>query len=54
VESPLVRVFEYPAFAVQSLALYRMLMAAGEGSILAGPVGTTALMFIGGEGSSQS
>jgi RNA-directed DNA polymerase len=32
----------------------RMLMAAGEGSILAGPVGTTALMFIGGEGSSQS
>jgi hypothetical protein len=29
-------------------------MAAGEGSILAGPVGTVALMFNGGEGSSQS
>jgi protein gp37 len=31
-----------------------VLMAAGEGSILAGPVGTIALMFNGGEGSSQS
>jgi len=30
------------------------LMAAGERSILAGPVGTIALMFNGGEGSSQS
>ena len=29
-------------------------MAAGEGSISAGPVGTIALMFNGGEGSSQS
>ena len=32
----------------------QLLMAAGEGSILAGPVGTIALMFNGGEGSSQS
>jgi hypothetical protein len=31
-----------------------VLMAAGEGSILAGPVVTVALMFNGGEGSSQS
>jgi eukaryotic-like serine/threonine-protein kinase len=31
-----------------------VLMAAGEGSILAGPVGTIALMFNGGEGSSRS
>jgi len=31
-----------------------LLMAAGEGSILAGPVGTIALMLNGGEGSSQS
>jgi len=31
-----------------------LLMAAGEGSILAGPAGAIALMFNGGEGSSQS
>ena len=33
---------------------WRLLMAAGEGSILAGPAGAIALMFNGGEGSSQS